>query len=698
MTGLLQRISREERGAVWVFVALGMPLLLLFAAFAIDVGHWYDWKRNLQTRADAAALAGGGVYGNTCLSSTPSAVGLDQIGKTAQQYSGAGVGATVPYTLAAPYTPTQNQPNLTASGPGNFTLLVNSAAYANQSGSNFSMTPTGNYCDATDENGRRGAMLDVRLTQRNIPLFFNKPFSILPAINAHARVGIQGVQSEGGIRPIAVRDAGVTPCATAIFIDDSTGATLATARLTNTGGSPATWTNATTPVAVPMPSSGHHVSVQSYLYDCSTTSPDGDIYTPGAGGGLTFINNYATATAPSGGAPVITTGGVLLTGGTLGGACDPYFFTSTGGGGSCTIGVQANVSFQPGLTLAKAHVYATDDTTGTRIALQAPASGTLWRTAAATGFSVAANSGAHPIRITWEQDPISSVGGTACTNGGNNPCKGDFGVKQRTVAGTNGTNTCADPPLDTGPVLNSVIAEPTASPPVTAGADAFAAGSTHNLVVSLSIAGLANSGASDPPICLRVDVSTDKATGIIDCGQGNGTSAIQDTITNGCPDPLQKNTRLNADGSLSCSPAITPADCVALVRGTRGPVLLGFTNRINCSDNNWGTSTPVTLADPRAFIMVVTSPADLSGNGNAANVPIRTFAVFYVTGWGTRGSAPNCAKNEAYPGSGGANGNEAKAKVWGHWTSLTVPSGTGTGNGSGCNFNQFGNCIAVLTN
>src|SRR5262249_4760245 len=73
MTAAVRARVADERGAVWAFVALALPVILLFAAFGIDVGHWYDYKRTLQARADAAALAGGDAYGKTCFSSTPSA-------------------------------------------------------------------------------------------------------------------------------------------------------------------------------------------------------------------------------------------------------------------------------------------------------------------------------------------------------------------------------------------------------------------------------------------------------------------------------------------------------------------------------------------------------------------------------------------------------------------------------------------------
>ena len=48
----------DDRGAVAVVVALTLTALMLFAAVAVDVGFLFDVRRQLQSAADAAALAG----------------------------------------------------------------------------------------------------------------------------------------------------------------------------------------------------------------------------------------------------------------------------------------------------------------------------------------------------------------------------------------------------------------------------------------------------------------------------------------------------------------------------------------------------------------------------------------------------------------------------------------------------------------
>ncbi len=53
----------EQRGSVIVFTAVAMRVMLLFLAFALDVGNWYVHKRQMQSRVDNAAFAAALAYG-----------------------------------------------------------------------------------------------------------------------------------------------------------------------------------------------------------------------------------------------------------------------------------------------------------------------------------------------------------------------------------------------------------------------------------------------------------------------------------------------------------------------------------------------------------------------------------------------------------------------------------------------------------
>jgi hypothetical protein len=51
-------VVRGDSGAVAVIVALLLSVFILFAALVVDVGYWYNVRRQLQSAADGAALAG----------------------------------------------------------------------------------------------------------------------------------------------------------------------------------------------------------------------------------------------------------------------------------------------------------------------------------------------------------------------------------------------------------------------------------------------------------------------------------------------------------------------------------------------------------------------------------------------------------------------------------------------------------------
>jgi hypothetical protein len=696
----LQLRPKDERGAVMVMVALFLPILLIFASFAIDGARYWTFSRNIQNKADAAAFSAALQYGNTCFS-TPTQAQLDSIGHAAQQYAGVPVGANdanLPYPRAS-VANYQNLLDNPGSAAGNYHLVLNGAASADHGGTSFSK---GNFCSATYDSPADAAA-DVWVTQEKVPTLLPL-FGFAPNISAHARVQLQQIQSETGVRPIAVGDAAYIPCVTANFLNND-GAVIASEKLTRIGNS-STWSSIGDAKNIQIPATaGTPVTVQMFLWDCSSTSPSGlkyDYYN--AKGqetqiGLVNINNWGTPTAVgANGPPQVAAGGVHLTGAT-GTTCDPYFQSSTI---ACQIGVHANIQFQPaaaGVTFfARAQLDngATIDLTNT--------GGTDWDSNLNT-FTIAADSGSHSITILTAQTG-GKVGATNCKN--NNPWNNNnkgcqttvTNAVQRTFAGTNGTNTCNNPPYDTGP-LQWIDVGTTDNPIATAGANAYAAGANPHLYITTSIQGLSNSLPTDPDICLRVAEQVSHATDLVDCGQGNGTPADVNAIVNGCPDPpgVQKNIRVQPDGSLTCTPQITPWDCVGNNPGESPPVLRAFDQLVgqgnapsNCAPNNWNTGNVITLADPRAMPMIVTGPTDLGTTNGTGKIPIRDFAVFYVTGWSTgKGGVKGCNNNDPPPAGAGTG------EIWGHWTSIVVPSGSGTSNGQQCDTADFGNCVAVLT-
>ena len=61
LAAIFRSLITDERGNVLAMTAVGLPLLLGCAGLAVDTIQWVSAKRELQSAADAAAIAG--VYG-----------------------------------------------------------------------------------------------------------------------------------------------------------------------------------------------------------------------------------------------------------------------------------------------------------------------------------------------------------------------------------------------------------------------------------------------------------------------------------------------------------------------------------------------------------------------------------------------------------------------------------------------------------
>jgi len=775
LRGLIRRDS--ERGTVLVFTAAAMLPIAFMLAFAIDVAHWFDYSRNLQNRADAAALAGGVAYGNFCLAGgTPgdTATGAQSaVGKWAQFFSGAGAppltDANLPYrhTDISSFLASQPAPwntwNLTRDGYVNnttveplrlkmgsladFHVLLNANNYWEKGGTNFAM---GTFCnanpalDATDlDPGPAGPMLDVKLTQYRLGLFV-PVIGTRPSINAHARVELQGQLSGDNIRPIAVRDAGFTPCVSVDFVNASTNQVIKTAVLTKQAqanqSAPVVWTNASVELDAngnPVPGTGPasltiptaNVYVRPFLNNCQGA---GQRYDDADNTGLLYINSYPQ-TDPAlvaGNAPALTFGGTPAGGVFLRNTCTPDQYFSSGG---CTAEVNAYVKFAPGINAAKTSVSATDYQwnpdpavralvpTGAPIKLSSkPATPTLWQ----GNLSVSDQSGIHLLKIDWEQQD-GSVNGVACGNGNGGappPCTGSFGFQQQAFGICNG---CSGPD-DSGPIVKMQLRKSTDAAG-TCCQQTLQTGSAQNLVVTLTLAGLSAATPGDPATILRFPVSGNHQTGLVYCGpdypNGSwGASADQDAIYYGCSpsnpkfdprlNPLFVNTRNGACGTPW--PDGNHQDCVKTQPGSiRTKIVCTIVERItkqpedpncatsnvaNCPVNHWTAAYnyDVPGGDSRALSFIITSFADLAVDPNAPQlwVPIRRFATFYITGWDSQ-VKPQCGDNENFPGRN--KNNSDNAAIWGHWINYVDVGGAGTGDPCPDPAQPLQNCVAVLT-
>lgn len=748
--------GRNERGAVIVMVAIWLPLLALFVSFAVDVAHFFDYSRNLQNRADAAALAAGDAYGSTCFGS-PTGPQLDSIGLTAQQYAGPPVppGGTYPAgNLPYPYGSVtgnyQNQPNLKKGTYDKFFMVLNGAKSAADGGTSFT---DGTFCSA-DYTNPAGPAVDVWLSQKNLPLFFPM-LGFTPNISAHARVSLQGEASSPFLRPLAVSDPGAFGCASVIFRSSKDNSIIATRALDETDPTNFKFDNSANPVAVPIPNDSNGSGANVYVYmqvvlsDCNG---NGETFDDSTNSGIDVINSFDTA-GPGSGPPKITAGGVTLCQAGSGNqncaavqTCDPYF--STGG---CTDNITAHVTFNSTVTNpnAQASVTATDLSTGATRNLSPDAAGTTW-TPNQT-FPIADSTGQHLFRIDWSQKN-GSISGTNCTGG--NPCTGSFGIQQQAFGGCNG----CDQPDDSGPTISAQICNSvTGACDTNAYQQTSVANPAPSLVVKLQLAGIraqVSSNTPAPVTIMRFSGTTNHQTGLVDCGQGNqtggaGTSADAYTIYGGCgpsnpfeagnqcgaaspPCPLNLMNPLYVYGRgnpINCSPAadqdytdwpsLNHQDCVQTTPGSRRvSIVCGLLQRITgvtpanfsassnacnsnfggaCPTNNWGST--IQAGDPRIVDVVLVAPADLAAADGTpqAWIPIRKMASFYVTGWDPS-LFPNCGtggapNNDTFPGKGKQSANGA---IWGHWFS---DSENGTPDGNSCNLNSIEplNCVPALT-
>jgi len=820
---------RSARGSVLVVVAAAMFPIMAMLTFAVDVSHWFDYSRNLQNRADAAALAGGQALGS-CIGSTGTAGntanGLQSTaGKYAQLFSGMNIGenpANRPYTDAQVsasqtagagsgngpgtgwdiatygYANNMTQPyNDTASPPSpyhgtyspldlkaadraninNFWAAFNASDYSPTPGgtnTSFTMNPAGTpatFCsadptfDTTDAQCRllshgqttgpcaKGPMVDVKLTEKDIPLFIPL-FPGHPTIHAHARVTMQGEGSNPDLRPIAVSDPGSFACATVFFKNSFDDSLIGTAQLTETDPANFVFDNTLAPVSITMPTDTNASGGNAYVYMqvfLSNCNGNGETFDDSTNSGIEAINSYGTAAPTAGQAPKITTGGV-----TLSGICtiptDQYF-----SGGGCDVGVTAHVTFNPAVTpISHASVTAVDLSTGASLALNPDNTGTVWTPGNNKAFAIGDSSGQHLIRIDWTQT-IDSVNGTACGTGNGQqppPCTGSFGVQQQAFGACNG----CDQPDDSGPIVKAQIrlAGDLAG---TTGRNAFQRGlATPQLIVTLQLAGIrAETNANAPPTVLRFSSSTNHQTGLADCGQGNGpggtgTPADAYTIYGGCgPSNPFASPQCSTNGAgchvpvlnplyiygrgnpTNCSPAVDQdytnwpggnhQDCVQTTPGNRRiGVVCGLVQRITgvtpanfnanssaCNSNNSGTcptnywpNYDTLVNDPRKIDVVLTSPIDLAAAAGSpqAWVPNRRFAKFYVTGWDT-GLFPKCTpyngapNNDAFPLKGKLTSDNGA--IWGHWITDIDPGGITNGLPCDTSSGAPTNCVPVLT-
>ena len=646
---------KEEQGGVLVMVALILPVLILFVSFVVDVGNWFEHKRHLQLQADAGALAGGGSFYLPCSDSTVEGEARKYAGDPTQvdRYN-----KQVPHTQDA-----------------NIHVLVNSTEFWNDGGVDYS--DGGPPCAAK--------MVDVKITESNLPFFFGLGANFVPAINAHARVEIQALDTAAGALPVGVPD--VNPSsARAWFVNENTGEVLASTALTN--GAPAgglsVWDNSATPVSVPI--NGAHIGVRvAFSGGTSTTCGDPLVqcYDLASGNGIVHARGWSNAGSGAQPNPPLARSVTLFPGI---GCTDPYFSN-----GSCTLGVRAVVDFGGDPAAVGAQLEATVG--GTTHPLTYDAATGLWESTGANLFSVNAGVGPVQVALDWEET-IGTVGGETCKTTGGNKCKGTFGVVQRTFSATEARS---------GPIKLAQIWESGSF-----WANSFEQGTTHDLVVKVGIvANLQNAqSVSDPVVALRVIGGSQNQS--LDCDPAQ--SKLKDELAFGCGPQYTKNTgALCPGGAAALWSTPQPWPCVAIQTGSAtNQVPAGLNQRVLGSEqpsicpplgelghNNWSMFEDPGLpeGDPRIVQVFLTPFGSFDGSGSTT-VPVTDFATFYVTGWTAQGGgfANPCQGNGDDPVP-----DDDAGYIVGHFIKYIQALNSGGGSGELCDFTSFGSCVAVLT-
>ena len=638
--GIADLASREDGGIV-VFAAMLMPVLLLFLALTVDVGNWFVHKRHLQLQADAAALAGGARFGE-CFTDPVS--GNVAIQNEATRFGG------------APGASYNDQ--VGGATKGTITLLYQSKTYAAGS-----VGP-----DDTETQGpceTPSLMFDVKASEAGLPLIFKIPgLSSVTAINAHARVQLKTVDTQEGMLPVAVPDLRFT-YVFATFVNEVTGASLATVELTRSGtsGNEQLWV---TPAGIPVEIASKDIGVRLRLVGGSDPSAAcGQLYTEcydlESADGVVHIRGWDAAPAPA-----------VQNAWLLPGSCVPDAYFAIG---DCSGGVQAEVDLGATHPLTgagvTAEVWASVDGAGNYPLTTGGTAGLVTWTA--LGGLPLAGGGPHSVELNWNWKQTSGTwNGLTCTTKSNNPCKdaGTFGAVQRGFVGIDGRS---------GPLRRVEVFE---SGVTSSGSNSFKTGTAHTLGISLAVTGslAVQSGATDPVVELRVTGSQNQS---IDCDPD--ISNLADEIEQGCGPAYKINSTLACPDYNALWSLPEPWECVKTqTGGAVGQVEHGLKERILGGANtctapiNWPNYT---VGDPRIVPLIITPFGSFSGSGNDI-VPVIDFGAFYVVGW----NGDPCPGAHSVP----------KGYIAGHFIKYAAPNPRGAGDAV-CDVNALTPCIPVMT-
>ena len=687
-----------------ILAALWMPVLAVALSLVINSGNWFAHSRHLQLQADAAALAGAGLFGACFGDPTTASAAIEA---QARKYAG-DPGVSQPYNS-----------QIGGARKGTVTVNFNRKRFA-VGGPGPDDTVEAGACDAK--------MVDVKITEANLPWFLGRG-TLCPgglfgvcAINARARASLQQKGSAADSLPVGVPDNNPLAAA-AIYVDESSSNTvLGKQQLTKSPATTVTlngqtlyqWvsstglslniTHANTGVVIALagdatytfPGANLTAICNHVLVECYSVTQDASGAVTAATG-LDFIHGYDTAGTGTAAAPILRDVTLFNQGCTNGSG--PYFLLNAG----CTVGVRAKVDFGTGAanptvspTLAQLKVggwgcpnggqnpkgcVMTYNTTG--------ANAGYFTTNGPNYPTMPADGQAHAIDLNWG------------TGTGSTSKNGTFTSTQRSFSAdidTSGPVQFVRVDNEIGNFGNSVAYGP----------------HTFNTTIGVIPSLQANaSSPTSPPVALKV---TSKGSNgqAIDCDPSKAN--LRDELATGCTPQyaINRGTPCHA-ASFYTLPQAAPWDCTVTQTGSSvGQVDDGMlcrtqgqcysprvcTNPIHWVDSNGDgkITVPEDIApgDPRLMSVFVTAFGAFSGNGTQV-IPITNFATFYVTGWSKNGGGQGdpCSGQPGLPNPDPVP-NKTGGWIVGHFIKYVDTIG-GSGTGDPCDFSSFGSCVVVLT-
>jgi hypothetical protein len=738
-----RRHLREERGAVLALTAIILTVVLLIAAYVIDEGIWFVHRQHLQTEADAAALAAAHDFQYPC---SPGGTMDQRITGDVHSYDGTTAGGYNPQVLALGGIPQQASPTL---GPSNPLL----SAYSNTDHDLFSVVNRPNFFNQSvpNDTGVSGtansdgspcsdAAIDVKLSETNLPSVF--PFGNPAYVNAQARVSIEKLTASGGAEPFVEPMPSAPPSAiTATLVDESNNNTAIAGPVTlsTSAGNPWTFTGLLPSVTFPTLTPGD--TGASHAIGLQLCYQGGACYESGGGAqGVTYTRVWATAPSNSTTAPPQVNDITVQPAPNGAPACPNPSGTSNGTNftstpGNCTMVVQATNVTIPTVNGATCKDLSLTLTVGTGAPQAVPCpvgnntavSGQTWVSSPVT---VAENGGQMPVTINWKLTsgaiPTGASGGTGGSCSNSNPCTGTLGAQRINSGAFTSTDTNSS---NSGSITAVALTDQNGKQIMSVQSGT----PDNNVKISVSVLSFQPATSFSSPL-IAMSFAGNQANAAISCnGNGNGSPAFFQSIVTGCSTVYQTQP---TPGSCPSPPAYSsPPSCAGENPGNGkldsdlGPAMncringsgqVGNGGKCNpqpsgcVNPNHWTAGTdPSNLQtisqvlsqnDPRLIFLPITNNSALI-NGSA-NVPIISFATFYVTGWSggdpciptpPQTGAGQSSNGLYYTGDDNPGANAPAGTLVGHFVQYTVPTAPGQqGNGT-CTQGTFGDCIPVLT-